>query len=83
MGFSKYFYCNEKQADLLLNDLYNLTKNTPDAYYTNIPSVMFSTYNHLLISHMGLEYSFSDGLMYYFNIMDEKKFMLTKVKHGI
>ena len=49
MGFSKYFYCNEKQADLLLNDLYNLTKNTPDAYYTNIPSVMFSTYNHLLI----------------------------------
>ena len=84
-NYDNYYSCVEEKAKLIRDDIYELAKKSPDydGYYTNIPSTMISRFNNILISEMGLDYSFCDGLNYYFNIIDKKKFSIIKIKHGL
>ena len=80
----KIFTCDD--SPYALRDLvHSLAKKEPNynGYYTNVPSVMLSIYNELLIKETGLRYDCWEEGRYYFDIVDQKKFMLTKIKYGI
>lgn len=84
---SKFFSCVEKESFILRDLLHNLAKTDPtyNGYYTSVPSVLFSIYNDLLIKETGLSYlNYSESeRKYYFNIIEDHKYMLARIKYGI
>lgn len=91
MGFKyeiKTYVCNNKEADILKNLIYSLSPDYPKGSYTSYIPTMFIIYKNVLMDRIGLhflenEYKAGIEARYTFSILDEKKFLLIRLKYGI
>ena len=86
MEFKKY-NCDYKESAFIRDLIYSLSPS-PKRGYTLDPATMFNIYENELKKEIGLifidKYSISSTLMNFdFFILDEKKFLLFRLKHGI
>lgn len=81
---SDIYCCSDEEAKILRDAVYDAAKKYDrcHSYYSNVPSLMLSAYNQVLIDDFGLNYHYYE-LYHNFTIINKKKMMLAKIKYGI